>query len=197
MRYHRDDVVARALEVLDTYGLGDLTMRRLGTELGVQPSALLPPLRDQAAPARGGRRRILTPAGARPAPSGGTTASQAVCSELRDAVLAYRRRRRGRGDVMSFGLGPRRRTTTWWPSLAEAGLDPSLVPTAAPDAAPLRPRARDRRADPQAGSAGAIDGEPLPESDFVAGLGLVLDGIRRCAPEATPWIGRESRKQRS
>ena len=40
MRYHRDDVVARALEVLDTYGLGDLTMRRLGTELGVQPSAL-------------------------------------------------------------------------------------------------------------------------------------------------------------
>ncbi|MFC6344543.1 TetR family transcriptional regulator, partial [Nocardioides hankookensis] len=40
MRYHREDVVDRALVVLDTYGLADLTMRRLGTELGVQPSAL-------------------------------------------------------------------------------------------------------------------------------------------------------------
>ncbi len=40
MRYHRADVVDRALAVLDAYGLADLTMRRLGGELGVQPSAL-------------------------------------------------------------------------------------------------------------------------------------------------------------
>ena len=35
MRYHRADVVDRALIVLDGYGLADLTMRRLGGELGV------------------------------------------------------------------------------------------------------------------------------------------------------------------
>ena len=40
MRNHRGDVVERALHVLDRYGLADLTMRRLATELGVQPSAL-------------------------------------------------------------------------------------------------------------------------------------------------------------
>ena len=40
MRNHRQDVVDRALDVLDRYGLADLTMRRLGTELGVRPSAL-------------------------------------------------------------------------------------------------------------------------------------------------------------
>ena len=40
MGHHREDVVGRALAVLDDHGLADLTMRRLGSELGVQPSAL-------------------------------------------------------------------------------------------------------------------------------------------------------------
>ncbi|MER2093167.1 MAG: TetR family transcriptional regulator, partial [Saccharopolyspora rectivirgula] len=40
MRYHRGDVVDRAIAVLDEYGLESLTMRRLAAELGVQPSAL-------------------------------------------------------------------------------------------------------------------------------------------------------------
>lgn len=40
MRYHRSDVVRRAITVLDEYGLESLTMRRLAAELGVQPSAL-------------------------------------------------------------------------------------------------------------------------------------------------------------
>jgi len=40
VRYRSSDVVERALVVLDTWGLADLTMRRLGAELGVQPSAL-------------------------------------------------------------------------------------------------------------------------------------------------------------
>ncbi|MBO0842911.1 MAG: TetR family transcriptional regulator, partial [Nocardioides sp.] len=40
MRYRREDVVERAVQVLDDLGLADLTMRRLGAELGVRPSAL-------------------------------------------------------------------------------------------------------------------------------------------------------------
>jgi TetR/AcrR family transcriptional regulator, tetracycline repressor protein len=36
----RDDVLTGALAILDEYGLGDLTMRRLAGALGVQPGAL-------------------------------------------------------------------------------------------------------------------------------------------------------------
>lgn len=40
MALSRRQVVVAALEILDEYGLGDLTMRRLATSLGVQPGAL-------------------------------------------------------------------------------------------------------------------------------------------------------------
>lgn len=40
MALSRAQVVAAALEILDEYGLGDLTMRRLAGSLGVQPGAL-------------------------------------------------------------------------------------------------------------------------------------------------------------
>ncbi|MEA5154177.1 TetR/AcrR family transcriptional regulator C-terminal domain-containing protein [Raineyella sp.] len=40
MALSRADVLAKALEILDTYGLADLTMRRLATALKVQPGAL-------------------------------------------------------------------------------------------------------------------------------------------------------------
>ena len=82
-------------------------------------------------------------------------------------------------------------------SLAEAGLDPSLVPTAARTLLHfVLGHVTDEQTHLQAGSAGAIDGEPLPESDFVAGLGLVLDGIRlRARGDALDRSGIE--KQRS
>ncbi len=40
MNLTRDTVVATALDILDAYGLPDLTMRRIATTLGVQASAL-------------------------------------------------------------------------------------------------------------------------------------------------------------
>ncbi len=40
MSYRRQDVIERAVDVLDKVGLESLSMRRLGAELGVQPSAL-------------------------------------------------------------------------------------------------------------------------------------------------------------
>lgn len=39
-RHDRDHIIGVALDLLDRYGLPDLTMRRLATELDVQPSAL-------------------------------------------------------------------------------------------------------------------------------------------------------------
>lgn len=40
MALSRADVLAKAIEILDAYGLADLTMRRLATALKVQPGAL-------------------------------------------------------------------------------------------------------------------------------------------------------------
>ena len=40
MPHRRADVLAHAVTLLDTHGLSALTMRRLGAELGVQPSAI-------------------------------------------------------------------------------------------------------------------------------------------------------------
>lgn len=40
MALSRADVLSKAIEILDTYGLADLTMRRLATALKVQPGAL-------------------------------------------------------------------------------------------------------------------------------------------------------------
>ena len=43
MRHRRADVVARALDILGEVGLPDLTMRRLGAELGVPARTVEPP----------------------------------------------------------------------------------------------------------------------------------------------------------
>ncbi|MDO4784446.1 MAG: TetR family transcriptional regulator [Propionibacteriaceae bacterium] len=40
MSLRRSDVLGAAMEILDAYGLADLTMRRLAATLGVQPGAL-------------------------------------------------------------------------------------------------------------------------------------------------------------
>lgn len=40
MNLTRDEIVTTALGIMDAYGLADLSMRRLATTLGVQPSAL-------------------------------------------------------------------------------------------------------------------------------------------------------------
>ncbi|MFC4605411.1 TetR family transcriptional regulator [Rhodococcus kronopolitis] len=40
MQLRRQDVLDGAIAILDEYGLGDLTMRRLASSLGVQPGAL-------------------------------------------------------------------------------------------------------------------------------------------------------------
>ena len=197
MRYHRDDVVARALELLDTYGLGDLTMRRLGTELGVQPSALYHHFATKQLLLAAVADEILARGPHGPRPERWDDRVAAVCSELRDAVLAYRDGAEVVATSYSFGLGAAAPYDDLVASLAEAGLDPSLVPTAARTLLHfVLGHVTDEQTHLQAGSAGAIDGEPLPESDFVAGLGLVLDGIRlRARGDALDRSGIE--KQRS
>ena len=90
MRYRREDVVARALEVLDEYGLADLTMRRLGAELGVQPSALYHHFPNKQSLLAAVADEILV-RGARPLPEREWDEQvRAACERLRDSCLAYR-----------------------------------------------------------------------------------------------------------
>ena len=84
MRYRRSDVVERALTVLDTWGLADLTMRRLGAELGVQPSALYHHVPNKQALLALMAEEILASVEL------GSIDPAAICRSLRRALLGIR-----------------------------------------------------------------------------------------------------------
>ncbi len=179
MRYHRADVVDRALDVLDRYGLADLTMRRLGAELGVRPSALyhhvaskqvlLAAVADEML-VRGRRPRVATAWDARVAE---------VCAELRDAMLAYRDGADVVATVHAFGLGAGEPGEAIASELHDAGLDAEVVTTATRTLLHfVFGHTTDEQTHLQAGSAGAIAGSPREGSDFGLGLALILDGVR-------------------
>src|SRR3954468_24907591 len=90
MRYHRAAVVERAVGVLDAYGLADLTMRRLGTELGVQPSALYHHFANKQTLLAAVADEILARGARGERPTLWDHRVVASCSGLRDAMLAYR-----------------------------------------------------------------------------------------------------------
>ena len=179
MRYHRTDVVERALGVLDAYGLADLTMRRLGTELGVQPSALYHHFTNKQTLLAAVADEILA-RGARPLPDGSwDQRAAAVCGQLRDAMLAYRDGADLVATVHAFGLGASAPYDALLAALADGGFPADLSRTAARTLLHfVFGHAADEQTHLQAGSAGAIADAPRPGSDFALGLGLVMDGIR-------------------
>lgn len=179
MRHHRSDVVETAIRVLDTYGLADLSMRRLAAELAVRPSALyhhfpskqvlLAAVADEVL-ARGARARPAGPWDER---------AVAVCVELRDAMLAYRDGAELVTTVHAFRLGGMAPYHELTEIIGGGGFPPDLTRVAA--RALLHyvfGHVSDEQTQLQAGSAGAIEEEPPEESDFELGLTLVLDGIR-------------------
>jgi TetR/AcrR family tetracycline transcriptional repressor len=179
VRYHRPDVVQRALGVLDAYGLADLTMRRLGAELGVQPSALyhhfankqtlLAAVADEML--RRGRRSRTATAWDRQVAE--------ICLELRDAMLAYRDGADLVATVHAFGLGAAEPGEAIAAALVEGGLDDDVVRAATRTLLHfVFGHTVDEQTQLQAGSAGAIDDAPREGSDFELGLGLIIDGIR-------------------
>ena len=179
MRYRREDVVSRALEVLDAYGLADLSMRRLGQELGVQPSALYHHFTNKQTLLAAIADEVLA-RGSRP-----VTAStwdgrvEQVAATLRDAMLAYRDGAELVATVMAFGLGAGQPYADLTAALARGGLAPDLVPTAARTVLHfVVGHTLDEQTHLQAGSAGAIGDAPRPDSDFAAGLALIVDGVR-------------------
>ena len=163
MRYRRADVVDHAIAVLDAYGLADLTMRRLGAELGVQPSALYHHFANKQALLAAVADEILV-RGARTRPPrvlGRPGRRDLHRAARRDARLPRRRRAGGDRATPSGSARP-----TPYDDLAAALARRRPRCHAGPDRRPhpaaLRLRSRRRRADPPPGrfSAGAIDDEP-------------------------------------
>lgn len=179
MRYHRSDVVERAIEVLDDYGLADLTMRRLGSELGVQPSALYHHFANKQTLLAAVADELLA-RGLHPVDRGRwDDRVRSVCLQLRDAMLAWRDGAELVATVHAFGLGARAAYDAIADALAGSGLPDDLLETAARTLLHLVfGHTAEEQTQLQASSVGAIDSEPREGSDFGAGLALVIDGIR-------------------
>lgn len=180
MRYRRADVVARAVEVLDEYGLADLTMRRLGAELGVQPSALYHHFPNKQTLLAAVADELLARADW-PGTGSWDERAAGVCTTLRDTLLAYRDGAELVATVWSFGLGARAPYDALLAALCDGGLD-RLAPVAARTLLHfVYGHAVDEQTHLQAASVGAIGDEPRESTDFSTGLGIVLAGIQLAA----------------
>lgn len=184
MRYRREDVVDRALRVLDDYGLADLTMRRLGSELGVQPSALYHHFPHKQALLAAVADEILA-RGARPLPDAGwEEQARASCHTLRDACLAWRDGAEVVATARGFGLGGRAPYDELVGVLRGGGVGDDLAATAALTLLHyVLGHAMDEQLQRQAGSSGALHAgptDPLHDhtADVTTGLDLVLTGLR-------------------
>ena len=186
MRHRREDVVARALGVLDEYGLADLTMRRLGAELGVQPSALYHHFPDKQTLLAAAADELLA-RGARPQPEQGLQdgweeQARVACHVLRDSCLAYRDGAELVAAARAFGLGGRTPYDELVAVLTGGGVAPDLAAAAARTLLHyVLGHTMDEQLHRQAGSAGAIESDPVAErhtADFATGVDLVLAGLR-------------------
>ena len=87
MQLHKRDVVDAATALLDTYGIADLTMRRLARELNVSPGALYWHFANKQELLGALADRILEPVGE--VSGSWRTRVAGVCSALRDALLSH------------------------------------------------------------------------------------------------------------
>ena len=88
MHLHKADVVEAATALLDSYGIADLTMRRLARELDVSPGALYWHFPNKQALLGAVADRILQACG-RPAPAGWRERVTEIGALLRDALLSH------------------------------------------------------------------------------------------------------------
>lgn len=181
MRYHRDDVLEHAHELLSSYGLGALTMRRLGAELGVQPSAIYHHFANKQSLLAAVAEEILR-RGARPRtadPDDWPARLREVCDELRDAMLACTDGADVVATVWAFGMGVRAPATELESILRDAGLGDDLALVGSRTLLHyIFGHTFEEQTAIQAISAGAVERELDSLPDFSTGLDVVIDGLR-------------------
>jgi AcrR family transcriptional regulator len=89
VQLHKGDVVAKATEILDNYGIADLTMRRLARELAVSPGALYWHFASKQELLGAVADRVLDPALSVNADGPWRTRLVRACERFRDALLSH------------------------------------------------------------------------------------------------------------
>jgi AcrR family transcriptional regulator len=179
VRHHREDIVECAVQVLDAYGLPSLTMRRLGSELGVQASAIYHHFPNKQALLAAVADEILV-RGHRPRRDGiWDELLLTACSELRDSMLAYRDGADLVATVYAFGLGAMRPVEEFETILLDAGFDQSAAAIGARTLLHfVFGYTFEEQTAVQAESAGAIAGDHLRRSDdFALGISVIVAGL--------------------
>lgn len=178
MPNRREDVLAHALTLLDRGGLASLTMRRLGTELDVQPSAiyhhfaskqvLLAAVADEIL-ARGARPRTAVEWPER---------LREICVELRHAMLAVTDGADVVATVWAFGLGAAAPVADLEEVLVAAAVPAELVTVASRTLVHyVFGHAFEEQTARQAVRLGAVERSLDSLPDFDLGLDLVIGGL--------------------
>lgn len=178
MAHTRADVIATALDVLDRYGLADLTMRRLGAELDVRASAIYHHFPD--------KQRLLAAVADEILDRRAVVSSDlpwrervlAVCRELRHSLLAWTDGADLVATVQAYDLGAQAAYDDLRAALTGADLEDTLAHTAARTLLHLvLGHTGEEQMHLQAVAAGALTDDPRLQPDFELGLSLVLDGL--------------------
>lgn len=178
MAHHRGDVLAHAVRLLDDHGLAALTMRRLGTELNVQPSAIYHHFANKQTLLAAVADEILR---SRPAVTASSWPDRVreVCVGLRSAMLDCTDGADVVATVWAFGLGAQEPADELVAVLKDAGADDPLAAVASRTLLHyVFGHAFEEQTARQAIEAGAVDRTLDSLPDFDLGLELVIDGLR-------------------
>ena len=183
-RHGRSDVVDKATQLLDDYGIADLTMRRLARELNVTPGALYWHFADKQELLGAVADRILAPALA-DVDADWRGRITTICAQLRDALLSHTDGAElvsasfaaGRSAALAELLG---RLTA---AAASAGIEPVKADLAARTTVYyVLGFTADEQSRLQWDAAGALSGDDTmmasnPNGRFAFGLRLLVDGM--------------------
>ncbi|TPG32238.1 TetR family transcriptional regulator [Mycolicibacterium hodleri] len=185
MQLHRRDVVDKATQLLDDYGIADLTMRRLARELGVTPGALYWHFADKQALLGAVADRILEPAVGTIEHGRWALRIHDLCVRLRNALLSAT----DGAELVSasFAAGRSERMAEILQRLdaaaAEAGIEPPNADLAARTVLYyVLGFTADEQSRLQWDAAGALSEDQSvmstnPNARFTFGLALLVDGI--------------------
>lgn len=185
MQLHRRDVVDKATQLLDDYGIADLTMRRLAKELNVTPGALYWHFANKQQLLGAVADRILDSVSTASAAAPWTERVLATCSAVRDALLSST----DGAELVSasFAAGQTQRLADVLAGLTAAATEAGMGPVNADLTARtliyyVLGFTADEQSRLQWDAAGALDDDQSvmatnPNGRFAFGLQLLVDGI--------------------
>ncbi|WGD38667.1 TetR/AcrR family transcriptional regulator C-terminal domain-containing protein [Lysinibacter sp. HNR] len=188
-RHTRDDVARAALRVLDNYGLPDLTMRRLASDLSVQPSALYWHFPNKQTLLAELADRIVSRVNTIPPdPTLGWAASVRLeALSLRNALLAYRDGAEVVASTLALGLGSSLALDRLTAAITAGNFDRNTARRAATTLLHFAlGHVSHEQQQMHYDSLGVLIGNPRtldsengdPSTDFEFGVNLLIDGLR-------------------